>query len=227
MSLEIRTPLRKLFDSAWTGDRTFDRFVRDPGRGTRCSFKEILDLRGPSYDILLGTVTPGTHKQLYLFNHGIYVGHFDVTGLSYHYCICVNIHADLVDLHISREDVIENTRWRGFIGMVFRDVLRALEEKCGPNHTVALIRTLSRMTEPRLYLDCDRDSDLIEQHPFIKTASRSRTFPPSSERGRYVLERCETSWVLTICQCTIGCSRSLAEEMDIVLATLRGIRLSS
>lgn len=205
----------RTLDSAWEGDQIYQRFIRDPHRAEEGHFKEVLNGTRADYDFILGKSRWGLFGQVFLFNHGIYVGTFRIDGLSYQCGVCVNMRTNLLDLHISRENVKKNTKLSAFIYRLFDDIFHSLADRCGSGEKVELIFAMSRMIESRLTFEADSDGELLEKYPFVKSFLENAPVPImcNGEVSFVDFERALTGEELLIYNC---CSSSLAQELSFI-----------
>ena len=156
----------KSFDSTWSIDIIAERFLKEEWEDEKdndeeendndeeendVKLKEIASINKDEYDAILvsqelsgdGDVLFGDHNVI-LFNHGIFVRQFDILGLSIDYYIFLNLKSNLIDLHVSREDVIENDKWSSFLNTLYNDLLDKIRELSGSDF-INFISTISHM----------------------------------------------------------------------------------
>lgn len=205
----------RILDSTWAADQIYQRFIREHHSGLEVRYTEILNVSRTNYDLIFCTSTGWPFEQLVLFNHGIYVGNFTIAGFQYDYSVCVNLKTNLVDLHISREDVKENAKWSAFILLLFNDIFHSLGERCGSSNKAEFISLISRMVEYRATYEVDSEAEFLDTYPFIKSFLENASFPivSSGEVSFTDLKDALTGDELSIYNC---CSRSLSEELSFI-----------
>jgi len=204
----------ELLNSQWTGEEVFQRFTRDDIEKEEGSFKEILRLTTDKLDVILGTWSKYLLDNMVLFNHGIHIGAFNIDELDSPYCLCINMHADFIDLLLSREGIKHNERLRAFIQLIFDHIFRDLETRyC--DDVMKVIKILSSMIRERLKLYIESESQPLEKIPFMKAFLDHAPFlmltdsEISNVRLSQVMDK--DSFLLYNC-----CSKSLSQELDLV-----------
>lgn len=143
--------------------------------------KSIINFETNDFKIIFATIQSSVYgAQLYLFNHGIFVGSFPLLDIGYDSIFCVNVKKDLFDLQISRETVIFNQRWYDFLKKVFDSVFHKLKSLYFPNNVrryIHIIRELRKMHYG--YFDMAK----FEERPVIRSLIENVIFPIVTEKG--------------------------------------------
>lgn len=202
------------FENIWAAAQIYERFIIDREERTDRQFKEILNETCLDYDFMVTTDSEWMTHQLVLFNHGIYVGKFVIDGMSNEFGIFVNLKKNLVDLHISRENVKKNEKWLTFIYLLCETIFQSLKKKFN-NNNEKIISIISRMTEDRLLVEVDSEADLLEKIPFLKCFLSHAPFPVLTN-GK--IEFVKVSHALSGQDVSIYncCSSSFSDELDVV-----------
>jgi hypothetical protein len=67
-------------------------------------------------------------KNCFLLNHGVYVGSFDFfKDSSDDWVAMIDCNSDVVDLKVSREDLVKNEKYTGFLKKVYRTLFDAIQ----------------------------------------------------------------------------------------------------
>jgi len=205
----------KTLDATWAADVICDRYMQNEWDDD-VHFKELLTLSMPDYDVIVGRCRGrGTSDTLSLFNRGIYVGMFSISGLDFSSSICVNLKTDLVDLHISRENVKMNAKWRDFVYSLSNDIFCALNERFSSDEDATVISIVSSLVSSRTWFNADSEADFLEQCPFIRSFLEHAPLLAVSN-GATVRVGCESALhgeQLYIYNC---CSSSLLTELSII-----------
>lgn len=73
-----------------------------------------------------------SHKNCFLLKHGIYVSNFELfPSARSNWAALINCTSDMVDLTVSRENMVENDKFKGFLGAIYENLFNAVENKCG------------------------------------------------------------------------------------------------
>jgi hypothetical protein len=211
----------KTFESAWTADLIHRRFMPISDDRNDDGLVEMLNLNRPDYDVIVCTHSGKTPEQLFLFNHGIYVGRFYIVGLQYSCRVYVNLKANLLDLHISRENVKRNDKLDDFVYLLFTDIFRHLMDRCGSGNKEEIIALAGRMLDQHLSITHDSQTELLRSSPFMKSFLDHAPFPILSGgeitfvEGRHALNGVKIS----VYNC---CSDSLMDELNLLERLLAG-----
>ena len=178
----------KKFESIWSIDQIVKRFYqRFAHAGAEVSSNEILQFETEDYRVIFGIVDPPVSaEQLILFNHGTFVGNFEVAGLAFDHIICVDLKKDLLDLQISREDIIRNERWSNFVHNVLNSLFERMSDQLVPDKWETYIHRVSRMSEERWTFGITSSDKLdvtLERFPFLKSFFNKVFFPIKSQNG--------------------------------------------
>ena len=205
----------KKLESIWAGDHIYERFMKDPEGRTNRQFDEILNESCADYDFIVTIDHQWRSGQLVLFLHGIYVGKFSIGAICDNFHIFVNLKNNLVDLHISRENVKENAKWSTFIYLLCENIFKSLKKQFNNNND-QIIATVSRMLEDRMYIEIDSVTELFEKYPFLKCFIMHAPFPlvTNGEISLVDCSRALSSQDISIYNC---CSFSISEELEVVL----------
>ncbi|GAH59114.1 unnamed protein product, partial [marine sediment metagenome] len=173
----------------------------------------LAEIYSDDYDIFFGLSTYGLADQLVLFSHGIFIGIFSIAGLGFEYCVCVNLKKRLVDIQISRENVIKNEKWNTFVYSLLNSILNRFEENL--SDTEKFIHFLSRIIEERYHLLIDKGPHPLDIYPFLKIIADRAPFPVITEgKLSYInLEKALEIDQLTIYTC---CSNNYSEEIEFI-----------
>ncbi len=212
----------KTFHSVWTVDQIYDRYIKGSQGMKEGRCKEILRKSTPDYDLILGKMTQTfIAENLVLFNHGIFVGTFDVEGLNYSFCISVNMKKDLVDLQISREDVKENERWVNFIYTIWSEIFRSLVEELQEIENWEIIYVFSSLLDSRVLVKEDSLTELLNRNPFVKSFAEFAPFIVVSNNQSHLVKSHEVLNMeeINLYKCN---PESLLEETSF-LANLEGL----
>jgi len=69
-----------------------------------------------------------TEKLCFLLNHGVFVGNFNFYSESTnHWIALINCKSDIIDLKVSREDVVENGKYSEFITIMYDILLKTVK----------------------------------------------------------------------------------------------------
>lgn len=162
------------FESTWSIDQIVKRFYQGFARAREeVSSNEILQFETEGYRVIFGVVDPPvSSNQLILFNHGTFIGNFEVPGLAFDHIICVDLKKDLLDLQISREDIIRNKRWSNFVHSVLNSLFDIMSDQLVPDKRETYIHRVSRMSEERWAFEIASSDKLdvtLERFPFLKS----------------------------------------------------------
>lgn len=170
---------REKFNSSWSADN-INRFLMKNLERDGERFNQILESHTDDYDLFFGYAIGGwSLDQIILFCHGIFVGRFSIHGLGYRYLVCVNLKKNIIDLQISRENVIENDKWNLFIYSLFNSIFSSAEEHF--KDTQKFIDFISGMLENRLYIRKKAGFSLLHDYPFLKLFFDRALFPVMTE----------------------------------------------
>ena len=205
----------KTFESAWATELVYQRFIRDPHRDHDGWLNEMLNLSMPDYDFIVGMCKGWQRGNLVLFNHGVYVGKFEIEGIGYPYRFCVNLKTNLVDLHISREDVKRNEKWSHFIYLLFCDVFSELKKHFQGSNKGKIISVVSDIIKFDSSFRANSEAELLKSYPFLRSFIDQAPFLIVSNKEVSVLDclRALDGEELTIYNC---CSESLSDELSVV-----------
>lgn len=107
--------ITKIFDRHLSKQREYGHTLKEAARADNEDFSAIL-ISGDSY----------FSSQISLYNHDIYVNEFSVSYIDHNSYIFINIKRNLIDLHMSREDVIKNEKWDNLLCQVLKSLLTEL-----------------------------------------------------------------------------------------------------
>lgn len=204
----------ELLHSEWSGEYAIKNFFPDFDSGEKCHFNEILRVSVSQFDLIMGTISLPYNTNMILFNHGIHVSSFDISGLNYHICLCVNMHVNLVDMLLSREDVKKNDKWQNFIKMLFDQVFLALKSKNGDD-PIYFIKLMSTMINGNIYYTKKSSTSLFDRIPFVKSFLDHAPFLVSKDGNLkpILLREAMLSDSLQLYNCS---SKELSDEMVLI-----------
>lgn len=211
---DIEGSLEK-FNSSWSVEHINNNFIPDLESDSDSRFSQILEIHTDDYNLYFGHLTPSSFSQLILFNHGIYVGKFEIKVLSNQYCVYLDLRKNVIDLQISRENVIKNSKWFHFICSVFNNIFDSIENYLAKGDKDKFISFISNMLEDRFYIEEESEAQLFYQYPFLEAFFNRALFPVMSN-GKLdfvVLKSALDINQLSIYQC---CSRKPRDEIDFV-----------
>jgi hypothetical protein len=116
-------------------------------------------------------------NQLILFNHGVFVNRLSITGLNLEYCFFINLKANLIDLHISRENVIENNKYSNLLYKIFNYIFDSVKSANSDPNFKNYISFVSELIESRLHLENFEYKDLQLKYPFLRSYLDNILFP--------------------------------------------------
>lgn len=167
----------KIFCSKWSIETILNRFIEDDVRFSTKSAKQVVEVNSSDYDSFLVRTSNYFNKQLILFNHGVFVNSFDIDGMSNRYCLFVNIKSDLIDIQISRENVIKNERWHLFLHLLFNNILCTIRDSVFRKDLGSFVSIMSDIIDRRSNVDKLKYDDLLEKYPFIHSVINVAPFP--------------------------------------------------
>lgn len=203
------------FNSSWSVEHINNNFIPDLESDNSSRFSQILEIHTDDYNLFFGHSAKGTFEQLILFSHGIYVGKFRIEGLYNKYCVCLDLRKNLIDLHISRENVIKNSKWSNLIYSVFNNIFDSIEKYLVKGNKDKFISFISNMLEDRLYMEENSEAQLFDDCPFLRSFFDKALFPIMSN-GKLdfvVLKSALDINQLLIYKC---CSRKHLDEINFV-----------
>ena len=149
----------------------------------------ILDFETEDFKLLFGFNNIGSQKQLLLFNHGIYINNLQIKGLSYMITICIDIKKKLLDLQLSRENIVKNKKWSLFIHNIFKNIFKKLNLFYIPNNKNMYIEILRKMIEarfllarPKITFKYGNINDVFNVTPFLGCFINNTLFPITTNR---------------------------------------------
>lgn len=167
---------RRLED-AWSIDLMLERykdelvFLQEKIKGS-----ELLRFETDRYDVILGGVSESSPRNLLIFSHGIFVCSYALHSLGYRVMAFVNVKKDIVDLKLSREDVVVNNRLSEFIYSLFKEVFGRVYEDWRENPEKYLL-IMSNIIERRSNFEVTSESELLENNPLLRSFLDSTLFP--------------------------------------------------
>lgn len=215
---------QQIFESAWSSQAIYQRFARNTRVKPDDNPNELLNLCRPKYDLILGKDQQMFEDDLVLFNRGIYVGQLPIAGLSYGYYICLNMKEELVDLHVSREDVKLNAKWYDFVYEIFNDIFKTFKDMDDSKDKVKTISIFSAMLESRFSINIDLPVNFLERCPFIRSVLDNAYFPMISNGNIELIESIASisGEDLILYNC---CSRALTDELSLLSAISSDVSL--
>lgn len=140
--------------------------------------KELLRFETDSYNVLFGIAHP-LHHELILCNHGIFVGRFPIRARN---IVCVDIKKNLIDLQLSRETVIPDSKWDDFLYNVFSELFTALHNQYPPDNFQTYFHMISSVIDFETpYLGSFKKD--LQEDPFIRSFLECVLFPVISQNG--------------------------------------------
>jgi hypothetical protein len=167
------------FVTKWCKDTICTRFLSKLGKPERIFAKgvrEVTKFDTADYDVILVRTRGYFDKQLLLFSHGVFVNGFSIEGISNTYCVFLNLKKPLIDLHISRENVIENIKWRSFLFLLFNsifDIIRASFK----DEILKFVVFIADIVESRISIDELKYDGILEAYPFLHSILTKAQFP--------------------------------------------------
>jgi len=213
-------PMRRL-ETGWSADLIYQRFMRDRDDPNEVPFAEMMNLTTENYDVIVGVFSGHIRGQLFLFNHGIHVGNFYVAGLAVRRCICVNLKRDLVDLHLSREQVKRNRKWDNFIYSLSGDIFRELVKTSESSNQEDVMAVMGGMIEDRMTLEVCSERELFEKVPILRCFLEHAPFPVLAKGAINVANGIVALDDKDACLYSC-CSHKVLEELELVSQIYEG-----
>ena len=144
------------------------------------TFQEIFKYENDDYKIIWGFTNGYSNEPLILFNHGIFVGNFEVKLGKYGLLICVDIKSDLFDLKISREDVVYNERWFDFLKSLFDKFFNKLNKNYLLTDYVKYVDLVRQLTDKReiiRFKNYQEFSDFLKESVFYNSFLENINYP--------------------------------------------------
>lgn len=157
----------KTFEAEWSHKLIYQRFLQEINDDTDEYFTEMLNESREDYDYVVEKCSDWHSKQLVLFIHGIYVGNFTINGLYTKCRVCVNLKNNIIDLHISRENIIENKKWSDFIKLLFDDIFISIKKKHKDDDCNKIVSLFSYMIDR--YVEVEKNDYLTDSAPFLSS----------------------------------------------------------
>jgi hypothetical protein len=170
-------------------------------------------------------------RSCILLQNGIYVGDFDLFPNSmFNWIALIDCKSNLVDLMVSREDLVENRKYKSFLSILYDTLFQAAvlktTKKCGLDmdeleKTVALSSFLTDFVGSAILCESNGKTEEIPQLKFVT----ARTYPVLLAKGTtsLSLEQIKSKQFKEIVHCSLGseCSREQIKLVsDVLLPTM-------
>ena len=166
----------QIFGSTWTIDDIKERFLEDDERKEWKTIEKIIELNEDEYDVFL-VKSNFFNRQLILFNHGVFINRLNIVGLNYEYCIFINLKANIIDLHLSRENVIENDKYASLIYNVFNEIFNIVKNSNQDPNYKNYISFISDILENRVYIEKFDFKEMSLKFPLLSCFLDNIVFP--------------------------------------------------
>lgn len=166
----------KNFDGSWEVCEIAERFLKDDEIGETESYTKILEFSNKDFDCYLVQSSTFRGGQFVLFNQGVFVRKIHINGLNDHFHVFLNLKSKAIDLHISRENIVYNEKWKLFQYSLFEKMLENLRDVVCKNDKRKFISMLSQLIEARLLIDSS-DVKEINEYPFLASVMKIALFP--------------------------------------------------
>jgi HSP90 family molecular chaperone len=204
------------FLSDWLVDDIRERFFYSDEKKYAKQTKTIVEVNKVEYDAYLVKTRDYIRDQIFLFKQGVFVCRLNTTGLDSSYCFFINLKTNIIDLQISRENIVENEKFSDFLNMVFCDILDSLKTLVPESNYKNYISVLSEMIDSNEFIEKFNHNDLQLKYPFLNCILNKILFPSISSKDieflsfDEIIERKE--------MCLYGCnSKNYREEMTLLL----------
>jgi hypothetical protein len=167
----------KTLSNTWSADEVVSRFLKEKDHINRESIKIVTEIFSIEYDVILVYTNKYFHDEIVLFNHGIFVNRFDEDLIDNHYCFFVNVKKNLIDLHISRDTIIKNSKWYGLMHEIYNVIFGKLLESDSDKSMEISILQIASMIEDRFIFNNLSANDLFNRHPFLHSFFKLAPFP--------------------------------------------------
>lgn len=168
-----------LFETTWSKNAVVENFMRHDFNEELIkadSICEVISLDKSEYNVIL--TQNKTHyywgSQLVLFNHGVFVKCIEIDGLDYDYNIFLNLKANLIDLHISREDIVKNKKWNLLLSQLSDDILDKAKELYSESEYISFV---SDIIENRIIFENFDREEISESTCFLRSILDKMIFP--------------------------------------------------
>ena len=89
----------------------------------------LFEINNEDYDIIIGKTEGFFDEGTAIFNHGFFIKYYGRNEFGYGAIILINIKKPILDLHISREDVVRNQKFEKFMERISKDIVNAIQNK--------------------------------------------------------------------------------------------------
>lgn len=168
------------YEQEWNFKNITTKFLHKSPYFEELYYQEILNFENESFKVIFGLSNHFPEKNLILFNHGVFVGSFDLKIPARECIICVSSKKNLYDLKISREDVEYNENWKNFLENLFDDIFDKFAEMHLPGHKEEYFGCVQNMLDYRHHYKFNNQkkmSEFLEENPFFISFFKKVYYP--------------------------------------------------
>lgn len=171
------------FTNSWSTKEITKRFLVDKYTGDHIEGKLIIEVNTPDFSAILVKFNDYFIKQVVIFNRGIFVNRYPERALNGGYGVFINLKKNIVDFHVSRENIIQNSKWYALLHNVYNTILDRIRTTICDNNSDAFVMYLSNMIDYRFSLNLSPVEELLEKEPFLHSFYKCALYPVVSEKG--------------------------------------------
>lgn len=215
------------YESSWSIDNIFNRLLMDAKNEQFTISPPLIELCNDDYDLFFGLVPNRNiypYEHLTLYNQGIYVGEFDIKCLSFNHYLFVNIKKNIIDLQISRDDVVRNENWYNLIYRIFCDIFEKLKKYDSNDKKEIFISHIKEIIDSHEYIDTILFPKYLDEYPLMKWFYNYAPIPfiEKDEFSYINLKNLEIVDNVILYQC---CQNDIINEINNVKDLLKGERI--
>lgn len=163
------------FENAWTEKEILKRYIENKNIKMDQNIRTVSKIDTPEFSAFLVRLDGSSRENIVVFNRGIFINTSYIHGLSYRYAVFINLHKSIVDMHISRENIIYNDKWYETLYQIFNALF--VEIKKSSDSIEQYIAQTSRIIENRARITIDNIKDNFKYNPLMRAFFYNALFP--------------------------------------------------
>lgn len=181
---EIDSEIKPFLSKCQISD--FERFLYDEDNKNKKNISIKTEFSGTEYEAFFLEIEEDYYSNIILFNQGVYVTDIYIESLNNESCFILNIKSEVIDLMISREEVLYNEKLYNFLFSFFNDFFDNIYNTLAKEDPVKYISIISDFLD-RGHIREDKKTieEALNNVPFIKSFINKALFPVVNKGKQY------------------------------------------
>ncbi len=140
--------------------------------------EELWNFENENYKIIIGKGISFFSNNFLIFNQGVFVNSYKIKYFS-EIVICVDLKQDIIDLELSREEIVKNDKWLNFLSKMYYNFFTKVKELLDSEEKeyIDFIRLFILEKTNFTYIYQDDFEEILKREPFFLEFYKNVCYP--------------------------------------------------